>query len=126
MPQPLQEGEFAGFFFHLAEQVADGLGLLIVLQEVGQQAVTETGTEHREDLGRKGAALLLPQTQALFASLKNTSMDQRPTYFCTTWMAVRVRSGVKKAVQEGSALILRPGRASGSGALSPLVKTMPL
>ena len=66
LPQPLQEGEFAGFFFHLAEQVADGLGLLILLQEVGQQATTEKGTEHREDLGRKGAALLLAQPQALF------------------------------------------------------------
>jgi len=33
-------------------------------------------------------------------------------------MAVRVRSGVKKAAQDGCGLILPPGRASGSGFLS--------
>lgn len=46
-----QEGELAGLFFQLAEDVADGLGAFIVLQEVGQQAVAEKGLGDREHLG---------------------------------------------------------------------------
>jgi len=43
VPQPLQIGEFAGLFLQLTEHIADGLGPLIVLQEIGQQTVAEKG-----------------------------------------------------------------------------------
>ena len=65
LPQPLQVSELPGLFFHLAEEVADGLRALIPLQEVGQQAVTKKGLGDGEHLGGEGAPLFLAQTQAL-------------------------------------------------------------
>jgi hypothetical protein len=117
LPQPLQVSELPGLFFNLAEEVADSLGLLIVLQEVGQQAVTKKGLGDRENLGGEGVPLFLTQTQALLSFLKKTSMAQRPKYLCTTWTAARRRAVVKKAAQGGSVLILVTGRASRSGSL---------
>jgi integrase len=64
LPQPLQEGELAGLFFQLAEHLADGLRLVIVLQEIGQQTVTE------KDLGDAVRGVFLGQKQSLQRSME--------------------------------------------------------
>lgn len=58
VPQTVQEGEIAGLLFQLAENLADGLCVLVMFQEVGQQAIIKERLEHRKDLGRKGVALV--------------------------------------------------------------------
>lgn len=86
-----------------------------MLQQVGQQAVTEKGFEDREHLSRKGMALLLAQPQALLGFLEEHSMAPRPRYFFTTSGAVRLRSVLKNTAQEDLGVIWPPGLASSGG-----------
>jgi hypothetical protein len=90
LPQLLQVAELAGPFFQLAEEIADGLGPFVVLQEIGQQAVKEKGLGDRGHPGGEGAA---QNRKKIFRRQESPRFGQSPL--------LRVSQGQHPALPDG-------------------------
>ena len=77
MPQSLQVNDLASLFFWLAQEIANGRGPFVVLQDIGRQAVTEKGLDDREHLGGEGSA---QNRKRIFPRQESPRFGQSPLF----------------------------------------------